>query len=155
VCLIYKNINNKKHKNSKLHANMSFDEDDLRLRLDDSNDIVAGGTESGAVEVGAKDNDGAESVSGESESAEGRWQLVNEFKSKHELTDYLQSYTHKVTATHGKQKSRCNKHPDGHVQNFGYLRCSSVKCVKTPGDCCEFVFKVSIKVSSSAALLWY
>ena len=125
---------------------MSFEEDDLRLRLDDSNDTVAGGTKSFAEEVEAKDNDGAESVSRESESAEGLWHLVSEFKSNHELTDYLQSYAHKVTATHGKQKSRCNKHPDGHVQNFSNLRCSSVKCVKTPGDCCEFVFKVSFKI---------
>ncbi len=56
---------------------MSFEEDDLRLRLDDSNDTVAGGTESVAEEVGAKDNDGAESVSRESESAVVGSLLVN------------------------------------------------------------------------------
>ena len=71
------------------------------------------------------------------------WQFIGEFISKNELEDYFQLYSHKVTATHGKQKSKCNKHNDGHLQTYGYLRCSSVKCIKEPGDLCCFVFKVS------------
>jgi len=69
------------------------------------------------------------------ESGRTSWLLVAEFTSNQGLKDYIQAYTHKVTDTHGQQKSKCNKHPDGHVQTYGYLRCSSLKCIKTPGDC--------------------
>ena len=115
---------------------MSFEEenDNFNLVMEDS-----AGDESTTTTTTA-----TESVSDGIESAtDARWLLVEEFKSKNELKDYLQAYTHKVTATHGQQKSKCNKHADGHVQTYGYLRCSSVKCIKTPGDCCSFVFKVS------------
>jgi len=45
-----------------------------------------------------------------------------------------------MTATHGKQTTKCNLHPS-HLQTYGYLKCSSVKCYKHIGDACSFVFK--------------
>ena len=114
---------------------MSNDDDDDIGPLVLEEESVSG--EAGSV------SEGAGSVFEEAESAtDARWQLTAEFSNKNDLKDYIQLYSHKMTATHGKQKSKCNKHTDGHFQHYGYLRCSSVKCIKVPGDCCTFVFKV-------------
>jgi len=82
-----------------------------------------------------------------------RWQLTAEFENKQYLTDYIQQYTHKMTASHGKQKTKCNKHAEKHLQHYGYLRCSSVKCIKAPDDICTFVFKVCFVLFTFSSLL--
>ena len=70
------------------------------------------------------------------------WLLINDFNEE-DLKDFLLSYTHKMTSTHGSQLSKCNLHPRStHKQEYGYMRCSSLKCFKTEEDSCLFVFKV-------------
>ena len=63
-----------------------------------------------------------------------------------EVEEYLASYGYKMTCSHGKQKSNCSIHPDRHLhrQEYGYLRCTSMKCVQTEGDACHYTIKVSI-----------
>jgi len=93
-------------------------------------------------ESAVSSDDESVSVGAVSSAIADRWQLTAEFENKQCLKDFIQQYTHKMTASHGMQKSKCNKHAERHLQHYGYLRCSSVKCIKTPDDICTFVFKV-------------
>ena len=115
---------------------MNFDkQDNLKLLLDDCNPSTV--TE-GAGPV-TEDAAGVTECTGIGSG----WHQINEFKCIEEMDEFLQAYTHKVTSSHGNQVSKCKKHvSDGHVQTYGYLRCSSVKCLKVPGDSCSFSFKV-------------
>jgi len=71
------------------------------------------------------------------------WVLYQEFKTKMELNAFLSGYTHKLTATHGNQKSSCIKHGGSHPQLYGYMKCSSLKFYSKEEDKCFFRLKVT------------
>ena len=82
--------------------------------------------------------DGASSV----EDAPADWEIVKRCSGDTELVEYLYSLPYKMTATHGKQVSKCSLHTDGHKQLYGYYACSSVRCLGVQGDTCQFQLKV-------------
>ncbi len=71
------------------------------------------------------------------------WNVIDRFSDEN-LNDFLECYSHKMTMTHGKQLARCSLHPNLlHNQEYGYLRCTSMKCIQNQDDCCPFIFKVN------------
>ncbi len=71
------------------------------------------------------------------------WQPLQEFTSVNEMNCFLNTYSHKMTASHGNQKSNCKIHIDSHPQLYGYYKCSSKKCVQDPTDICNFRIRVN------------
>jgi len=56
---------------------------------------------------------------------------------------FIVTYTHKMTSTHGSQESRCTFHDttEKHKQTYGYYKCTSSKCFRSPEDSCTLQFR--------------
>ena len=78
-----------------------------------------------------------------SQATTGSWEMLERFENRVELVDFLYSYSHKMTATHCNQQSKCILHIR-HKQSYGYLACASRKCILVDGDSCLFRLRVRI-----------
>ena len=77
------------------------------------------------------------------EHSESRiWSKMKEFKNNNELTDFLYSYTHKMTQSHGRQTSKCNQHIDSTHKMFYailFLFFSQMLQTSSTGKFCRFL----------------
>lgn len=71
------------------------------------------------------------------------WKVIQEFASAVLFESFLITYSHKMTATHGSQVSRCAFHSHKHKQTYGYYKCTSSKCIKDSGDSCSYQLRVN------------